>query len=29
MDVVRKIHQIPCEGQYLAEPVKILSITRK
>jgi len=29
MDVVRKIHQIPCEGQYLAEPVKILSISRK
>jgi peptidyl-prolyl cis-trans isomerase A (cyclophilin A) len=29
MDVVRKIHQIPCEGQYLAAPVKILSITRK
>jgi len=29
MDVVRKIHQIPCEGQYLAEPVKIISITRK
>ena len=29
MDVVRKIHQIPCEGQYPAEPVKIYSITRK
>jgi peptidyl-prolyl cis-trans isomerase A (cyclophilin A) len=29
MDVARKIHQIPCESQYLTTPVKILSITRK
>lgn len=29
MDVVRKIHQVPSEGQYLKTPVKILSIARK
>jgi peptidyl-prolyl cis-trans isomerase A (cyclophilin A) len=29
MDVVRRIHQVPSEGQYLKTPVKILSISRK
>ncbi|MBN2207015.1 MAG: peptidylprolyl isomerase [Candidatus Aminicenantes bacterium] len=29
MGVVRKIHQVPSEGQYLKTPVKILSIARK
>ncbi len=28
MDVIRKIHEMPANGQLLAEPVKILSISR-
>ena len=29
MDIVRKIHQSPCEGQRLTPPVKIFDIIRK